>query len=177
MNEWFLILITIMLSSFFSGSEIAYVTANRLKLELKVRQNGSGASFVNYFIKNPEAFLSTTLIGNNIVNVLYATFMTLFLTGPIITQYEAWIGVVPTDLAVLIIQTIIASVIILLFGEILPKILFRVHADTVFSYLAPILRFVGIILKPLVWAADTISRNIVRFFKIENSNVDQLFRR
>jgi CBS domain containing-hemolysin-like protein len=177
MNEWFLILITIILSSFFSGSEIAYVTANRLKLELKVRQNGSGASFVNYFIKNPEAFLSTTLIGNNIVNVLYATFMTLFLTGPISSLYEAWVGVVPTDLTLLIIQTIVASVIILLFGEILPKILFRVHADTIFSYLAPPLRFVGIVLKPLVWAADSISRSIVRLFKIETTNVEQLFRR
>jgi putative hemolysin len=177
MNEWFLILVTIILSSFFSGSEIAYITANRLKLELKVRQNGPSSSFIQYFIKNPEAFLSTILIGNNIVNVLYATFMTLFLTVPIVNLYDAWLGANPSDLTVMVIQTTIASIVILVFGEILPKAMFRVHADSMFPLMAPILRFVGVILKPLVWIADTTSRSIVRMLKIETNQVEQLFRR
>lgn len=177
MNEWFLILVTIVLSSFFSGSEIAYVTANRLKLELKARQNGHGSRFVQYFIKNPEAFLSTTLIGNNIVNVLYATLMTLFLTVPIIDVYDHIMGAEPTELTIMVIQTTIASVIILIFGEILPKALFRVHADSVFSYLAAPLRFVGILLKPLVWTANSISKFAIRLFQFETSQVQELFRR
>lgn len=177
MSEWLLILVTIILSSFFSGSEIAYVTANRLKLELKVRQNGPTSSFVQYFIKNPEAFLSTTLIGNNIVNVLYATFMTLFLTVPIINLYDVWMGATPSELTVMVIQTTIASIVILIFGEILPKALFRVHADSMFPLMAPVLRFVGLLLKPLVWVADTISRRIVRLLNIETGQVEQLFRR
>jgi CBS domain containing-hemolysin-like protein len=177
MNEWFLILVTIVLSSFFSGSEIAYVTANRLKLELKVRQNGPASSFIQYFIKHPEAFLSTTLIGNNIANVLYATFMTLFLTVPIANLYDAWLGADPSELMVMVIQTTIASIVILIFGEILPKAIFRVHADAAFPLMAPVLRFVGLILKPLVWIAETVSQSIVRLLNIETNKVEQLFRR
>ncbi len=177
MIEWFLILVTIILSSFFSGSEIAYVTANRLKLELKVRQNGPASSFIQYFIKNPEAFLSTTLIGNNIANVLYATFMTVFLTVPIANLYDAWVGASPSELMVMVIQTTVASIVILIFGEIMPKALFRVHADSAFPLMAPVLRFVGIVLKPLVWVAESMSRTIVRILKIETNKVEQLFRR
>ena len=71
MVEWLLIILMLVLSGFFSGTEIAYVSANRLKLEIRARKNNFGARHLEYFLRNPESFLSTTLIGNNIVNVLY----------------------------------------------------------------------------------------------------------
>ena len=177
MNEWILILITIALSSFFSGSEIAYVTANRLKLELKIRQQSAGSGFIQYFLKNPESFLSTTLIGNNIVNVLYATLMTFFLTQPIIESYSYIAGVPPGDLSFLVIQTTIASVIILVFGEILPKALFRLHPESLFIYVSAPMRLVSIVLKPLIWTANHLSKWIIRLYRIETNNVEELFRR
>ncbi|HAW79564.1 MAG TPA: HlyC/CorC family transporter, partial [Balneola sp.] len=67
--------------------------------------------------KNPDTFLTTTLVGNNIVNVVYATLMALFLVEPIMHYTELWFGVEPSSFQILAIQTFIASLIIMLFGE------------------------------------------------------------
>jgi Mg2+/Co2+ transporter CorB len=69
MFEFGLIVITILLSGFFSGSEIAFVTANKLKLEVASRKNNFLSNSIEFFTRKPETFLTTTLVGNNIVNV------------------------------------------------------------------------------------------------------------
>ena len=106
MNEWLLILGTLVLSGFFSGSEIAFVSANKLKLEVASRRTNLVAKAIDFFKSRPESFLTTTLVGNNIVNVVYATLMAIFLADPITQIYLDYVGELPSELMVLSLQTI-----------------------------------------------------------------------
>lgn len=177
MTEFFLIVITIFLSGFFSGSEIAFVSANRLKLEIESRKTSWTGHVVNYFVRNPETFLTTTLIGNNIVNVVYATLMTIFLVAPVTEVYQSWMGTLPSAVVLLIIQTVIASVIIMLFGEILPKALFRIHADWWVKAIAIPQQICNWLFRPLIYIADKSSDLIIKFVDPEIDRSGRVFRR
>ncbi len=132
---------------------------------------------VNYFVRNPETFLTTTLVGNNIVNVLYATLMTLFLVAPITNIFETWLGFGPSPVTLLVIQTIIASVVIMIFGEILPKALFRIHADWWVKIIAVPQKVCNWIFKPLIYLADLSSDFLIRMINPEIDRSGQVFRR
>lgn len=169
MNEWLLIITTILLSGFFSGSEIAFISANRLKLEIKARRGTAGAQSLGYFLRQPETFMSTTLIGNNIVNVTYATFM----------------AVVLADQLSVVGQAVVASVIIMLLGEILPKAIFRTYPDIFISALAGPIRVLATVLHPLVVVANVSSGAIIRLLRVDphpqpiyfgRSDIELLFR-
>ncbi len=177
MNEALLIVLTILLSGFFSGSEIGFVAANRLKLEIKSRKDSVTSRYLKYFVRNPEIFLSTTLVGNNVVNIAYATLMTLFLTGPIALVYAALIGADPSDFTVILIQTVIASMLILIFGEIIPKSIFRSHSDRAMDIVALPLAMVNIVLRPIIWAANTSSQVLIRLIKPDAEKVTEFYRR
>lgn len=177
MPEFFLILLTILLSGFFSGSEMAFVSANKLKLEIESRKKTLKGRALSYFSENPESFLTTTLVGNNIVNVLYATLMAIFLIQPINSVYSGLFGFEPSTAVMLTIQTIIASIIILLFGEILSKAIFRVQADFFVKLIALPLRITGYILWPLIVVSNSVSSMLVNWLKVGNERGDQLFRR
>jgi len=177
MTELLLIILTIFLSGFFSGSEIAFVSANRLKLEIESRKSSWTGRVVNYFVRNPETFLTTTLVGNNIVNVVYATLMTLFLVNPINSLYQSWFGTIPSSVTLLIIQTIVASVIIMLFGEILPKALFRINADWWVKIIAVPQQICNWIFKPLIFLADKSSDLIIKLINPEIDRSGRVFRR
>ncbi len=177
MVEFFLIFFTVLLSGFFSGSEIAFVSANRLKLEIESRKTSWTGRVVNYFVRNPETFLTTTLVGNNIVNVIYATLMTLFLVAPITGIYESWLGNIPSPVTLLIIQTVIASVVIMIFGEILPKALFRIHADWWVKIIAIPQQICNWVFRPLIYVADLSSDFLIRMINPEIDRSGQVFRR
>lgn len=177
MPELLYIVIVILFSGFFSGSEMAFVSANKLKLEIESRKNTFRGKTLAYFSDNPENFLTTTLVGNNIVNVLYATLMAIFLAEPIRVIYSGFFGVLPTGAMVLFIQTLIASIIILLFGEILSKAIFRVQADFLIKYIAIPLRITNYLLWPLISVSNSASGVIVRMLKISNDRNEKVFRR
>lgn len=155
--EWFLVILLLLLSGFFSGSEIAFVTASKLKLDLQSRKSTSLGRSVLFFLKHPERFLTVTLVGNNIVNVAYATLMAISLEGPLNSWIEQLSGVAPGPLLILSIQTVIASFLIMFLGEILPKAIFRVHADFFVRIIAIPQHILYILLFPLVWIADYFS--------------------
>lgn len=175
--EWLLIAATIVLSGFFSGSEIAFVTANKLKLEVASRKNSFIANSLEFFKSNPETFLTTTLVGNNIVNVLYATFMAIFLVAPITDYSELWFSHTPTDVQILIVQTIIASVLIMIFGEILPKAIFRAQADVMVNIIAIPLRICYFSLRPLIAIANSSSNVIIKWLVPDAEQAVSLYRR
>ena len=177
MFELSLIVLTILLSGFFSGSEIAFISANRLKLEIESRKKSIIGRSVNYFIRNPETFLTTTLVGNNIVNVLYATLMTLFLAAPISIIFESWFGQPPSPVTMLVIQTILASVIIMIFGEILPKALFRIHSDWMVRMISVPQQVFHWLFKPLIVVANIASNLIIKMVHPDSETSDELFRR
>ena len=175
--EWLLITGTILLSGFFSGSEIAFVTANKLKLEVASRKNNLISSSIGFFTKNPDTFLTTTLVGNNIVNVVYATLMALFLVEPIMHYTELWFGVEPSSFQILAIQTFITSLIIMLFGEILPKAIFRAQADIMVNVIALPLRLFYWILRPLIALANGSSNVLIKWLVPDAEKTEQFYRR
>ncbi|MGM0588200.1 MAG: hemolysin family protein [Bacteroidota bacterium] len=172
-----LVLLTILLSGFFSGSEIAFVSSNRLRMELESRKDSWTARSLSYFVNNPDTFLITTLVGNNIVNVLYATLMTLYLTSPIVSGYEYVLGAAPSEFSILIIQTIIASVIIMTFGEILPKSIFRINADALVRAVAIPQRICHVVFRPLIIIANFSSNLLIRLFNVDSERRSSIFRR
>ena len=175
--EWLLIVATIFLSGFFSGSEIAFVTANKLKLEVASRKNSFIANSLEFFKSNPETFLTTTLVGNNIINVLYATLMAIFLVNPIVGYSELWFNHSPTEFQILLVQTIIASVLIMIFGEILPKAVFRAQADVMVGIIAIPLRFCYYLLRPLIVLANSTSNVLIKWLVADAEEAVSIYRR
>jgi putative hemolysin len=118
-----LVLVTIILSAFFSGSEIAYLSANRLGIEVLKNKGSKRGQILTNLYKDPKSFLSTMLVGNNIVLVLY-TMLLSSIISPLITM------IIPGSVfAVTFITTIILTIIILILGEFIPKTIFRLYAQ------------------------------------------------
>ena len=175
--EWLLIIATIVLSGFFSGSEIAFVTANKLKLDVAARKKSMLAGSINFFKSNPDTFLTTTLVGNNIVNVVYATLMAIFLSSPITNASLNWFSHEPSDFEILVIQTIIASVVIMIFGEIIPKAIFRSQADFMISVVAIPLRIFNFVLRPLIAIANSSSNVLINWLVPDAEKTESFYRR
>jgi len=116
--------ITLLFSAFFSGVEIAFISANKLKLELDKNSGKFPANIITYFSKNESDFITTMLVGNNISLVVYGIVMTQILT-PKISHY------LHSDFALLLIQTIITTLIVLVTAEFLPKAIFRIYPNQI----------------------------------------------
>jgi len=136
--------ILLLLSGFFSSSELAYIVTNKLKVELRARKNKRAAKYAQYFIKNPQVFFSTILIANNIVNIAFASLLTIIL----LSLYSF------SDFIILI----ITSITLLIFGELLPKYLAREFADSLVLISAIPLRILSKLLAPFVKITSSISR-------------------
>ena len=115
-------IITLLFSAFFSGVEIAFISANKLKLELDKNSGKFPANIIAYFSKNESDFITTMLVGNNIALVVYGIMMTQILT-PKFTVY------LDSDVVLLLVQTIITTLIVLVTGEFLPKAIFRIYPN------------------------------------------------
>jgi len=136
------IFVTLLLSAFFSGSEIAFISANKLGIEVIRNKGNRRGQILSNFYEKPKGFLSTMLVGNNIALVIFTIFMTK-LIEPWLSQF---LGSESTLL--LIAVTLIITVVILIFGEFLPKTLFRLYANEIlyrFSYLLSFLKWLLII--------------------------------
>lgn len=116
------IFLAIIASAFFSGMEIAFVSANKIQVELEKQQETFISKILTKLTKNPTSFITTMLVGNNIAIVVYGYFM-----GDLLVQYIA--PYVPNQFALLLIQTFISTIIILITAEFLPKAMFRIFAN------------------------------------------------
>lgn len=141
LNLILLILISILFSAFFSGMEIAFVSANKLRIEIDRKQKKAFAGMVSYFIKHPSRFIATMLVGNNIALVIYGLAFAMLLEEPIRNILGS-----NSEVVVLLIQTLISTLIILLTAEFLPKTLFRINPNNSLRLLSlPIALFYGIL--------------------------------
>ena len=117
-----IIILSIISSAFFSGMEIAFVSANKLQIEIEKQQGGFLSKILTKLTKNPSKFITTMLVGNNIAIVIYGYFM-----GDLLMHFiEPYLSNV---FFVLIIQTFISTAIILVTAEFLPKAIFRIYAN------------------------------------------------
>ncbi len=150
-----IVLITIVFSAFFSGMEIAYISASKLKIEIERKRNKYLSSIMGVFVKNPAQFIATMLIGNNVALVIYGIFTALILEPYIkIFIYDDWL--------VMISQTIISTIIILITGEFTPKILFRINPNKVLRFFATPGMFFYLLFYPVAKITTYISNAFLR---------------
>lgn len=147
MEYWHLLIITMLFSAFFSGIEIAFVSANRLRLELDLKQNKVSARIINHFYKAPSRFIGAMLLGNNIALVVYGIAMAALLNPLLISWLPRFMG---NDLIMLISQTLISTLIILVFAEFLPKIFFRINPNAALNAFSGMVWLLYYILYPFI---------------------------
>ncbi len=179
MDLFLIILLMLVLSAFFSGSEIAFVTANRLRVEVVARRGGLVAGIVRDFLANPATFLTTTLVGNNVCLVIYSTLMAFYLRPPLEQFFGATLdlGLGGLHVVVLATQTFIATILVLIFGEILPKSVMREISNRIIFVLALPLRVSYYVLLPMVKLAGWSASVLVRLIRADAASLSQFMRR
>ena len=138
MSSILIIVVSLLLSAFFSGMEIAYVSSNKIHIEIEKKQDGFLAKILSKITAKPSKFIATMLIGNNIALVIYGFFMgdelilwfqSMLPTENIVINYFF------NDLSLLS-QTIISTLVILFTAEFLPKVFFQIYANSLLKILA-----------------------------------------
>lgn len=161
-----LVLITLLLSGFFSGSEIAYLSANKLSLQVLKNKGSKKGQILTVLYNDPKSFISTMLVGNNIVLVMYTIFFSSVFT-PLLHMFLP-----EGSFAVSFLTTAVLTIIIVIFGEFLPKTIFRLYANELIYRLARPLRFFTWILLVPSWLLTKTSNMVIRliFGRIESND-------
>jgi putative hemolysin len=149
------IITSLVFSAFFSGIEIAFVTSNKLRIELQNKQGLLGGKILSQYVKDPSKFISTTLVGNNIALVIYGIFSGDMLDNTLLT-------LIPDTYWRFIIVTIITTLIVLITAEFLPKSLFRLNPDNILNALIIPFHLCYFILWPIVAIITFISKGIIK---------------
>ncbi len=171
-----LIIFFLLLSALFSGTEIAFISASKLKLELRKKKGARKGAILGRFYDKPADFLGSLLVGNNIALVVFTYLMTKILNP----FFENSIS---NEALLLVVNTLLITVVVLIFGEFFPKIFFRLYADRVlyfFTYPLLILKWLlqipswlvtgisGFLLKYLLKASDDRVENVFTRLELEN---------
>jgi CBS domain containing-hemolysin-like protein len=167
-----MILSMLILSAFFSGMEIAYVSSNKVHIAIEKQQDGFLSKILQKITKRPSKFIATMLIGNNIALVIYGFFMGDLLIGYIAT----YLTIEPNGFLALFIQTIISTVIILITAEFLPKVFFQIYANNLVKFFAlPVYFFYivfSVISEFIIWITDKLLKLV---FKTDGDEVQLSF--
>lgn len=167
MNLLLIIIISILFSAFFSGMEIAFISANKLRLELDKKQNVLFSGLISHYTQHPGQFIATMLIGNNLALVTYGIAFANLLKPYLIIYLHS-------DLVVLVAQTFISTIIILATAEYLPKMLFRINPNRILKIFTVPLAFFYFLFFPITKIAIWISKIVLKFFlKAQIKKVDE----
>ncbi len=176
--EFAIIILSLLLSAFFSGMEIAYVSSNKIHIEIEKKQETFLAKILSRLTKKPSKFIATMLIGNNIALVIYGFFMGDVLVNwfqSLLPSNYGFLDYLLTDLSLLS-QTIISTLIILITAEFLPKVFFQVYANTLIKVLAfPAYMFYllfTLVSDFVIWISDMVLK---RFFSTDGDEVQLAF--
>ncbi len=166
-----IVAISLLFSAFFSGMEIAFISANKLRIELKNKTGSKKGQLLSKYIKNPSRFLSTILVGNNIAIVVYGIFIGLLLHKPLEQIFHN-----NFEILQLLVLTIISTIIVLITAEYLPKVLFRINPDYILSLLIYPFQIIYYLLLPISWLVEKISKFILeKLLKKEYKPTDYVF--
>ena len=155
-----IVLISLLLSAFFSGMEIAFFSANKLRIELDKKRGRPYTYVVNKFLRRPNEYISTMLMGNNITIVVYGIAMARLCDPFIIT----WITSPGT---VLLVETLLSTLIVLITAEWLPKTLCRINPNLVLKNLSWLAWFFYVLLYPITWFVNILARVFMRILGIK----------
>jgi len=160
-TEIILLIFLIIISGFFSGTEIAFVVTNKIKIEVKARKKNLAAQSALYFINHPQIFFSTILVGNNIVNIAFASISAIFLSTIFsLNEFEI---------------LLISSLIILMIGELIPKYIARELSERLVLPMALPLRIITLVFYPFIKVFSSISSFLAKSSSMKAENVKFLF--
>lgn len=166
-----IIIICLILSAFFSGMEIAFISSNKIYLELEKKQDRFISRILTKLFQKPSKFIASMLIGNNIALVVYG-----FFAGDLLIRWFVILDVHFSELTSLLIQTIISTIIVLITAEFLPKVFFQIYANSVIKFFAipayVFYRLFYFISNFLIWISDFVLK---KFFKTEGDQVQLYF--
>ncbi len=155
MNVALIILLSIVLSAFFSGMEIAFISANKLKIELDRKQGNFGSRIISFFSEYPGQYIATMLVGNNIALVIYGIMMAIILEPLIVSFTDSYVLIIT-------IQTIVSTLIIILTAEFLPKTVFIIDSNFALKIFSIPVFIFYILLYPFTRIVIAISRFLIR---------------
>jgi putative hemolysin len=168
-----LISLSLIFSGFFSGMEIAFVSSNRLKIELDLKKNTFSSKLLNPFYKNPSRFIGALLLGNNIALVIYGIMMAQLLEPAII---ELMPHALLSDFSVLLTQTLLSTLLILIVAEFLPKIIFRINPNGIINTFAFPVWLFYFLLYPFIRLYIGLAEFVLKYiFRMELSQDDYRF--
>ena len=175
--EIIIILLSLILSAFFSGMEIAFVSANKIHVEIEKKKNDFLAGVLTRLTRKPSKYIATMLVGNNIALVIYGFFMGDLLVAWLeaLDHQNEFIHYLINDLSLLT-QTVISTIIILLTAEFLPKVFFQIYANSLLKFFAIPAYFFYLLFSFVssfvIWISDFVLK---RFFKTEGDEVQLAF--
>jgi putative hemolysin len=155
-----LIILSLIASGFFSGIEIAYLTSNKLKIELQKKQGTLSGKLLARFVESPSGFLATTLVGNNIALIVFGIMMSKLTEPFLLAQLPLSFH---SEFYLLILQTFISTALVLLVGEFVPKIIFRINPDNLLRIFALPLTAVYYLLFPFVFIVQGVSEFLLKY--------------
>lgn len=166
-----IIIICLILSAFFSGMEIAFISSNKIYLEIEKKQDNFVSKILTKITEKPSRFIASMLIGNNIALVVYGFFM-----GDLLMRFLEHLGFHLSDFFNLLIQTLVSTIIVLVTAEFLPKVFFQIYANSLIKFFAlPAYVFYLLfyfIATFFIWVSDFVLK---RFFKTEGDQVPLYF--
>ena len=160
MNDIYIVILSLLASAMFSGMEIAFLSTNRLQLELDLKKSKFSAKIINKFFKNQSQFIGCLLLGNNIANVIYGISIARILEPFIVDVLPE---AITNDFVILLCQTLLSTLLVLVTGEFLPKIIFGIDPNKsmqIFSVPAMIL---FIVLYPVILIFISISELVIKY--------------
>lgn len=168
-----IILFSILFSAFFSGMEIAFVSSNKIHLELEKKQYGFFSNFLKKITKSPSKFIATMLLGNNIALVIYGLYsgrLILELLFPEVDNSKS------LEFIYIFYQTLISTFIILISAEFLPKVLFQIYANILLKYLSFPSYIFYVLFSPITYVLNFISNSVLsKYFKTKEDELKIVF--
>ncbi|MCK5839812.1 MAG: HlyC/CorC family transporter [Bacteroidales bacterium] len=168
MNNWQIIVSTLLLSAFFSGMEIAFITANKLKIELDKSKGLISARILSAFNKKPSRFIGAILLGNNIALVIYGIAMAQMLEPVISATLPKGFH---NEFIIILTQTIISTFLILFVAEFIPKVLFQIRPNAIIGFFAVPVYLFYYLFYPIIYLFIGLSEFLLKkIFRVPLSN-------